>query len=301
MPTHINTPALAKELLDNNDTFLFDCDGVLWRGSTLLPHTKEMLKLLRDNNKQVVFVTNNSTKSRKQYVSKFEKLGVDASKVEIFGSAYSVAVYLSNSDRFDKSSQKAFVVGEQGLVDELEEAGISTVGGADPHLNSVMSTEEEAKLAKRDSSIGAVVTGLDSHINYLKFAIAQAQLLKNDKECLFVATNIDSTFPSSAGVMPGAGTIVEAVATCSNRRPDAILGKPSKAMMDSVKLNFNLNPSRTVMVGDRLNTDMHFGKDSGLNTLFVLSGVDNLESLPKADVDPTYYAENLGSVYELLQ
>lgn len=298
MPTKINSQKLAQEFVDDHDTFLFDCDGVLWRGSDLLPYVPETLDMLRSKGKQLVFVTNNSTKSRKQYVNKFKNLGIDVHFDEIFGSAYSSAVYLNKLGRFDKSKQRVLVIGEQGLEDELHEAGFQTVGGSDPQLNKDFSTEDEVKLANRDPTIGAVVCGLDTRINYLKLAMAQANL--RDPDVVFLATNVDSTFPSAGKVIPGAGTVIKAVSYCSDREPDAVLGKPSKAMMECIEANFHFNPKRTVMIGDRLNTDMMFGANSGLNTLFILTGIDTLEKIEGSGVTPTFYADKLGSIYELM-
>lgn len=299
MVIKIEDKKAAQEFLDNHDTFLFDCDGVLWRGNEPIPHSTDTLKLLRAHGKQVIFVTNNSTKSRKQYVNKFKKLGIDADYEEIFGSAYSSAVYLDQLGSFDKKEKKVLVIGEAGLEEELHEAGFTTVGGTDPALDRPWSPELENVYASRDPTIGAVVCGLDLKINYLRLAYAQAHA--RDPSVVFLATNVDSTFPSADRVLPGAGTVIKAVSYCSNREPDATLGKPSKQMMDCIKAKFNFDPKRTVMVGDRLNTDMKFGANSGLDTLFVLTGIDKLEDAPKYDVSPTYCASKLGDVYELLQ
>lgn len=299
MTPHLNSKEQAEKFLDEHDTFLFDCDGVLWRGTELLPHVRETLDLLRSRNKKLIFVTNNSTKSRKQYVSKFKKFGIDVTAEEIFGSAYSSAVYLDKKVKFDKNTQKVLVVGEQGLEEELHEAGFKTCGGGDSSLNRDFTSDDENGLAVRDPSIGAVVCGLDSKINYLKIAIAQAQL--REPGVTFLATNIDSTFPANGRVLPGAGTVIKAVSTCSDREPDAVLGKPSKEMMDCIEARFQFDPKRAVMVGDRLNTDMKFGANSGLSTLFVLTGIDTVEGISKSGVEPTVYADRLGVLYELLK
>lgn len=293
MTKKIASSESAKEFLSNYDTFIFDCDGVLWRGSDVLPGSPETLTFLRDQGKQLIFVTNNSTKSRLDYTKKFEKLGISVKKEEIFGSAYSTAVYLSKVINFPKD-KKVFIVGEKGLEDELHEVGIETLGGTDPVFCEPFDAEA-MKTIKRNPEIGCVVAGLDTHINYRKLAYAQAQL--QDPQCLFLATNIDSTFPSAGRLLPGAGTIIQAVATSAGREPSAALGKPSQQMMDAVKARFNFDPSRTCMVGDRLNTDMKFGQNGGLGTLFVLSGVDNEEDMAK--VGPEYYADRLGMIYEL--
>lgn len=298
MTVKITTKEQAQAFLDQYEDFLFDCDGVLWQGNHLLPHVPETLQLLRDNGKRLIFVTNNSTKSRQQYTKKFEKFGIHVSKEEIFGSAYSAAVYLQKVVKFPKD-KKVLVVGETGLEEELSEAGIPWLGATDPAYKREADDEALASI-KRDKSIGAVLCGLDFAINYYKIANALIQL--QDPETLFLATNIDSTYPSHGKLLPGAGTIVGTLETSSGRKPVA-LGKPSQAMMDCIKAKFEFDPSKACMVGDRLNTDMRFGEEGGLGTLFVLSGVDTEESIKKEDAvaKPKYYADKLGDLYELLK
>lgn len=129
-------------------------------------------------------------------------------------------------------------------------------------------------------------------------------LLKDNKSIPFIATNIDSTFPSKGKLLIGAGSIIDTVSYASGRKPDAICGKPNQSMMNSIKAdNPGLlnNPKRGLMIGDRLNTDMKFGRDGGLDTLLVLTGIeteDMVLSLDK-DVSPTYYMNKLGDLYEL--
>lgn len=298
MSVKITTKEQAQKFLDQYEDFLFDCDGVLWQGNHLLPHVPETLQLLRDNGKRLIFVTNNSTKSRQAYTKKFEKFGIKVSKEEIFGSAYSAAVYLQKVVKFPKD-KKVLVVGETGLEEELTEAGIPWLGATDPKFNRVADDEALSSI-ERDKSIGAVLCGLDFHINYYKIANALIQL--QDPETLFLATNIDSTYPSHGKLLPGAGTIVGTLETSSGRKPVA-LGKPSQSMMDCIIAKFEFDPSKACMVGDRLNTDMRFGEEGGLGTLFVLSGVDTEESIKKEDAvaKPKYYADKLGDLYELLK
>lgn len=295
----LTTAEQAEEFLNKYDDFLFDCDGVLWAGSKLLPHVIETLDLLRSRGKRLIFVTNNSTKSRKAYTGKFAKFGIQVSEDEIFCSAYSSAVYLKDVIGFPKD-KKVLIVGEKGIEEELEAAGIQYVGGTDTTLRKVDPTEEDIDALHYDPSIGAVLCGLDLKITYLKIANALLQI--QHKETLFLATNIDSTFPTHGKLLPGAGTIVGTLITSSGRTPVA-LGKPSEAMMDCIKAKFQFNPERACMVGDRLNTDMVFGTKGGLGTLMVLTGVDKEESIQPENnplVQPKFYADRLGVLYELL-
>lgn len=293
----ITTAQQVEDFLDQYDDFLFDCDGVIWKGNHLLPSVVETLDLLRSRNKRLIFVTNNSTKSRKAYTKKFAQFGLVVSEEEIFGSSYSSAVYLQKVVKFPKD-KKVLVLGEKGIEEELEGVGIQYVGGTDPSFRVDVDSGVLDEL-EYDPSIGAVLVGLDLHVNYYKISKAMMQL--TNKDTLFLATNIDSTYPSHGRLLPGAGTIVGTVITCTGREPVA-LGKPSSAMMDCIKAKFEFDPARTCMVGDRLNTDIMFGTQGGLGTLMVLTGIDSEETILSDSplVRPKYYIDKLGSLYELL-
>ncbi|WLF76850.1 4-nitrophenylphosphatase [Lodderomyces elongisporus] len=292
-------------IVDKYDYFLFDCDGVIWLGDHLLPSVSETLEYLRSKNKTIIFVTNNSTKSREDYLKKFEKMGIkNVNKSELFGSAYATAIYIDKILKLPKDKH-VWVLGEEGIETELKEVGYKTLGGTDAKLeeDGINFNPNNPILDNLDSQVGAVVCGLTFKINYLKLSMTMQYLLKDNKTLPFIATNIDSTFPMKGKLLIGAGSVIESVAYASGRQPDAICGKPNQSMMDAVKAQLpglKENPKRGLMVGDRLNTDMKFGRDGGLDTLLVLTGIEteeNVKSL-KAGEAPTYYADKLGDLYE---
>ncbi|KAL5497862.1 hypothetical protein ACEPAH_2793 [Sanghuangporus vaninii] len=268
-PRRLHAPQDYAELLDRYDTWLFDCDGVLWRGTTLIDGASEFLQLLRSKKKSVIFVTNNAATSRPSYKKKFDKLGIEAHVDEIFGSALAAAVYLSTVINFPKD-KKVFVIGMEGLEEELREEGISFVGGTTPEDNTLAPFNPTSYTP--DPSIGAVVCGLDTAINYTKLSKAFIHL-HTDPTCLFLATNEDSTYPAQGGVLlPGAGAISAPLRFALGRNP-VCLGKPERVMLDCIRAKHGFDPQRTIMVGDRLNTDILFGKRGGLATLLVLTGI----------------------------
>lgn len=303
MSQRITTKEQAEQLLSSYDYFLFDCDGVLWLGDHLLPSVVETLDLLRQLNKTLIFVTNNSTKCREDYVAKFEKLGIHSvTKEDVFGSSYAAAVYVEKILKLPKD-KKVWVLGETGIQKELEEVGYATLGGADPVLteSAIFDTNSE-HLDDIDDSVGAVVAGLALNVNYLKLSMTLQYLLKDKKLLPFVATNIDSTFPMKGRLLIGAGSIVETVAYASGRKPDAVCGKPSQGMMTTIKAvhdKLAAEPKRGLMIGDRLNTDIAFGRGGGLDTLLVLTGIEDEEGVRAAREGPTFYIDKLGSVFEL--
>ncbi|KAI8896011.1 HAD-like domain-containing protein [Globomyces pollinis-pini] len=276
--------------IDQYETFLFDCDGVIWQGTQLIPKVASVLKKLQEKNKRILFVTNNASKSRAQYLSKFTSLGIEIKVDQIFGSAYCAAYYMANTLKFP-TNKKVYVIGMSGITEELQEVGIQYVGA---HLdNEPFHDMSEMGLVKEnlESDVGAVLLGFDLHINYKKFANAYSHLM--DPECLFLATNSDLTFPVQGGTLPGTGSFLSALGLVAKRTP-LVLGKPHQPMLDCIVDKFHLNRERTCMVGDRLDTDIAFGKMGGVGTLLVMTGVTKKEGLEESTIKPDFVIDSLG-------
>ncbi|CAI0374197.1 unnamed protein product [Linum tenue] len=153
----------ARALVDSVEAFLFDCDGVIWKGDKLIDGVPETLDLLRSKGKKLVFVTNNSTKSRRQYAAKFHSLGISVSEDEIFSSSFAAAMYLK---------VKEFPPEKKEDAEKRAEWKSNT-------------------LFEHDKSVGAVVVGLDPYVNYHKLQYATLCVRENPG-CLFIATNQDA-------------------------------------------------------------------------------------------------------------
>ncbi|RHZ65302.1 4-nitrophenylphosphatase [Aspergillus thermomutatus] len=319
-----------KEFLDKFDVFLFDCDGVLWSGDHLFPGTVETLEMLRSNGmrapagemlrprdlyppgKRVVFVTNNSTKSRADYKKKLEKLGIPSTTActpgqadkrkqeEIFSSSYSASIYISRILKLPENKRKVFVIGETGIEQELQSENIPFLGGTDPAYRREVRPEDYKLIAAGDPSlldpeVGVVLVGLDFHLNYLKLALAYHYVKRG---AIFLATNIDSTLPNSGTLFPGAGSMSAPLIMMLGQEPVS-LGKPNQAMMDAIEGKFKFNRSRTCMVGDRVNTDIRFGLEGKLGgTLGVLTGVSSEEDFVAGPVRPSVYLHKLSDLLE---
>jgi len=252
----------------------------------------DVLEFLRRNNKKVIFVTNNASKSRKSYKSKFDRLGIEVHIDEIYGSAYAAAVYLSSVLQLPKN-KKVYVIGMEGLEQELREEGITPLGGTDPADNTL--TPFDLSSFTLDPDVAAVVCGLDLGINYTKLSKAFQYLTRNPG-CYFIATNEDSTYPSVNGFLPGAGSLSASLRYALGKDP-ICTGKPSATMLDCVKAKVNFDPKRTIMVGDRLNTDILFGQNGGLATLLVLTGVsseDEISGPNASSIVPDFVTPALG-------
>ena len=121
--------SVPSELLDKTDVFIFDCDGVIWKGDSLISGVPAVLEMLRAAGKKIFFVTNNSTKSRKGYLGKFQSLGLDGvAAEEIFSSSFAAAAYLEQS-KFKDTGKKVYIIGEVGIEEELDLIGVPWVGG----------------------------------------------------------------------------------------------------------------------------------------------------------------------------
>jgi len=299
MPKHLTgDKAAINEFIDKFDTFLFDCDGVLWSGDSMYEGIPETIAMLRARGKRTVFVTNNSTKSRVEYLKKLTSLNIPAEVDDIFGSAYSASIYISRILKLPPGKNKVFVLGEAGIEQELKSENVDFICGTDPAFRRDITPEDFKGLADGsllDPEVSIVLAGLDYHFNYLKVAHGLHYLKKGAK---FLATNTDSTLPMHHDFFLGAGSVMAPLINASGQKP-LELGKPSQAMMDAVEGKFQLDREKTCMVGDRLNTDIKFGVDGGLGgTLHVLTGVDNKEAWQKEDAIavPSFYADKLSDL-----
>ncbi|KZT54986.1 2-phosphoglycolate phosphatase [Calocera cornea HHB12733] len=295
----LTTPEEISKLLDY-ETFLFDCDGVLWQGDVLIPGAKEALALLRQHKKRIIFVTNNATKSRKAYKKKFDVLGIEAYEEEVFGSAYATAVYCSTVLNF-KKEDRVYIIGMSGIEEELDAEGISHTGGSDPaDLQAGPYTLDQFT---DDPSIKAVIVGLDQYLNYTKISKALQYLVRNEG-CHFIATNSDSTYPAADGILPGAGSMYAPLQYILKRSPVSI-GKPNKTMLDCIvaKCVQHFDRKKSIMIGDRLDTDVKFGIDGGIDTCLVMTGIAKEADItgPNASpIKPTYVMASVECLAQLV-
>lgn len=287
------TSETAVDLIRSVDAFLFDCDGVIWKGDKLIDGVPEALQALRSMGKKLVFVTNNSTKSRRQYARKFASLGLDVNEEEIFSSSFASAMFLKLND-FPRD-KKIYVIGEEGILEELELAGFTGIGGPEDGKKTIQLKSNF--LFEHDKNVGAVIVGLDQYINFYKLQYATLCIRENPG-CLFIATNRDAVgHLTDLQEWPGAGCMVAAVCGSVQKEP-IVVGKPSTFLMDFLIEKYQIDTSKMCMVGDRLDTDILFGKNAGCKTLLVLSGVTTLSELKDSSnsIYPDYYTNNLSDI-----
>lgn len=242
--------------------FVLDLDGVVYRGTKLVPNADKRIENLRSKGK-VLFLTNNSTLARGDYVKKLESLGITAEEEEVITSGYASALYIKEN----YSSPRVFMIGEEGLKNELETQGIKT--------------------GMRRCNV--VLVGLDRNLNYTKIAAA-VKLIRSGAD--FLATNLDNTLVTEDGLLPGAGAIVSAVRTACEKEP-VVIGKPSHIMADIILRKAKAAPQEILLIGDRIETDIAMGKKAGVKTALVLTGYARQEDADKSDIKPDYVLESL--------
>ncbi|CAF1429838.1 unnamed protein product [Rotaria sp. Silwood1] len=257
----------AKSLLNDNDTFLFDCDGVLWNFPDIFIDAVELLNYLSEQGKRLFFITNNSTKTQDDYAKRFIDIGYKAKPEQIICTAWLTAQHLKSIN----FKGKCYVLGMESMRHELEREGFHICGGIGPDPLPSDANAVQRDKVELDKDVDCVISALDLHISYIK--ILKAATYLNRPNVLFLATNDDASLPQNDEiVMPGAGSVLASVATASCRSP-TILGKPHGPMFDAIRLTFpDVDPKRTVMIGDRVETDIAFGNRQGTTTLLVFSG-----------------------------
>lgn len=244
---------------------IVDLDGVVWRGLKPLTTNISVLKKLANNDVKIIFLTNNSTRSRYEYLDRLAGYGFRTSLENIITSGFLVAEYIKKSN-----GKKVFVIGEAGLYYELVVDGLIpvTIGTPAEH----------------------VVVGLDRFLTYNKISYAVKLILEGAS---FIASNCDKTYPVEEGVEPGAGSIVAMISEAVGREPDIITGKPNPWILDYIFEKYNMDPDKVLIIGDRIDTDIYMGYRRGVDTLFILTGVGKPSDIDKYGVKPTYIASDL--------
>ncbi|NLC56879.1 MAG: HAD-IIA family hydrolase [Armatimonadetes bacterium] len=238
--------------------FIFDLDGVIYRGDTVLPYAAATIRTLQQTGATVFYLTNNSTRTRESYAQKLAGMGIPAPIEQIMTSSYAAALYFSEEGL---SGTRAYVVGEEGIVDELSRVGVRVVQGVD------------------EQRVESVVVGLDREFSYRKLCAAQQAILNGAR---FIATNTDKTFPVEGGkLIPGGGALVAAVQACTGIEP-TVIGKPEVYALRKITEITGIPPQQTVIVGDRLDTDILAGRRMNYQTVLVLTGVCTQEAVEQA-------------------
>lgn len=250
---------------------VFDMDGVLWTMDERIPHGPEAVARCREADSPVFFLTNNSTKTREEYVDKLRSFGIHATTDEIVTSAHATARLLAA-----ERGGTVVMIGEKGLRQELTDAGMQVVE------------------FREGMQVDYVVVGWDRHLTYDKLSQAHGAIVRGG--ATFVATNRDATYPDADGkTLPGGGSIVASVATSTGVEPRTI-GKPEPYTLQSILEKTGARPEQCLVIGDRLDTDIAVGRRVGAVTALVLTGVST-----RAEADAAEEAHRSDYVWPDLQ
>jgi 4-nitrophenyl phosphatase len=246
--------------------YVFDLDGVLYRGEEAVEDAPETLSALRSAGHALFFLTNNSSQPRRVYVEKLARLGMASTEDEIVTSASATADYLA---QHGAKGAKVLAVGGPGIADELARINIATEYADTP-------------FPATEITYDYVIVGLDREFTYHKLHRAQQALLAGAK---FIATNRDAQYPIEAGnVIPGGGSIVAAIAAAAGCEPITI-GKPEPTALQTILTRCGAWPHEAMMIGDRLDTDIACGNKIGVPTTLVLTGVSTREEAETAPLE----------------
>ncbi|EFP03889.1 hypothetical protein CRE_28764 [Caenorhabditis remanei] len=276
-----------KELLSNFDTFVFDADGVLWTGDIPIPGAADWINTLLDDPEKSVFITtNNSTKTLDQYMQKVSKMGFGRlGKRNLLSPAIVLCDYFKrNAEKFE--DQWIYLIGVENLKHSLEEGGgVKCFGTGVDHKDDYAEGDFINEVDVTSRVPKAVVVSFDSCFSYPK--LMKCANFLSDPSVEFLICNEDTTFPGPVPgmILPETGPWSAAIQNVSGRKPDIVFGKPHKEMANFLKSRVDpgrFDSRRTVMFGDRLDTDMMFGKNNGFTTVWMQTGVNTVLDIEKA-------------------
>jgi 4-nitrophenyl phosphatase len=256
---------------------LLDGDGVLWKSNLPLPGFQELFQFLEDHEIGWALLTNNNGHPVSTYLDRFESFGIKISPRSIFTSSTATASYLV--EKYG-SGASLHVIGMEGLIQALKNAGFQITVGVE----------------KPPGPVSAVVAGMDLDLTYPKVILAM-RLILNGAE--FVATNTDSHYPRPDGIYPATGMVIGALQGSTNVMP-YVVGKPYPAIYNAALKELNSNPEDTLMVGDRLDTDILGANRLGIDSAAVLTGTTSREEINTSDIKPGFVFEDLPALIQAL-
>jgi len=252
--------------------FLLDMDGTFYLGERLAEGALCFIETLRKQQREFLFLTNNSSKDGRQYAEKITRLGLPISTDKILTSGQATAIYLGRRH----PGRHVFVVGTPALEMEFKSRGFTLT----------------------DDAPDVAVLGFDTTLTYAKlwrlcdFVRAGVP---------YVATHPDFNCPTETGYMPDIGAMIAFVAASTGRQPDMVIGKPNRMMVDAAAEHVGIPVHEMCMIGDRLYTDIALGAVAGIPTILVLSGESRAEDVAGSPHQPDYVFPHLGAVADYLE
>jgi phosphoglycolate/pyridoxal phosphate phosphatase family enzyme len=243
------------------DAYVFDLDGTVFLGDALLPTAGETITTLRSLGRRTIFLSNNPTRTRQEYVNKLNRLGLPVTEEDIVHSSQVMVNFLHRR----MPEARLFVVGEEPLKAELRAAGF--------------------ELTEDASQVDAVIASFDRTFVYRKLQIAFDAIRGGAH---FFATNADRFCPVPGGGEPDAAAMIAAIEACTGKQVEAMVGKPSQYTIEAILDRLGLPADRCIITGDRLETDVAMGLNAGMAAALTLTGATPEAALATSPIRPTY-------------
>ena len=251
------------------EAYIFDLDGTVYLGDSLLPTAESTLTKLRSLGKRTVFLSNNPTRTREDYAHKLTQLGLSTPVEDVINSSAVMVHFLKKK----MPGARLFVVGEDSLRNELRAAGFELTDEAQ-HLD-------------------AVIASFDRTFAYWKLQVAFDAIRAGAR---FFATNADRYCPVPGGGEPDAAAMIAAIEACTDTKVEAVVGKPSHYMASAVLDLVNRPPQDCLMIGDRLETDVLLGLNAGMAAALTLTGATRNSATMDSSIKPTYILRHLADL-----
>jgi HAD superfamily hydrolase (TIGR01457 family) len=248
--------------------WLFDLDGTVYRGEKLIPGASEVVRALREAGRRVAFLSNKPIQTRQDYAAKLTRLGIPTASEEVVNSSLVLARHLARVD----PGAACFVIGEPPLIAELRAHGLDV---------------------RDDERVGWVVIAFDRTFTYAKLNTALQAVKRGAR---LIATNPDRTCPVAEGEIPDCAGMIAAVEAVTGKAVELIVGKPSPLILEAALQVLGCRAAETVIVGDRIETDVTMGKALGLATVLVLSGLTAPDDPRIVELKPDHVLASIGEI-----
>ncbi|QLD87906.1 HAD-IIA family hydrolase [Natronomonas salina] len=252
---------------------VLDLDGTVYRGDELLPGAAAAVERLREAGLRTLFFSNNPTKSREEYAERLADLGIDVEPREVLSAGTVTTRFLAD----EHADDAIFLIGSGGLRRQFEAASLDLVADA--------------------TTADVLVASWDREFDYGDMLAGYRAL---EAGATFYGTDPDLLIPAAEGMVPGSGSIINAVGGIVEREPRKILGKPSAEAQRAALETLGVQPERCLVVGDRLNTDVELGERAGMTTVLVRTGVATDADVAESAVQPDHVIDSLADVGPVL-
>lgn len=273
----LNTTSDLMSQLSKIKHVALDMDGTIYNGSTLFPFTIPFLSKLKEMGIGYSFLTNNPSKNTNDYLDHLSKMGIEATKEEMYTSALATIDYIKVHY---PEAKRLFILGTPSMIAEFEAAGF------------ISTTDDSADVPDM------LVVSFDMSLTYKRLCRAAWWA---SKQLPYIATNPDRVCPTDKEIiLVDCGSIYTCIEHATGRKPDAVIGKPDPRMLDGILERYHLRPEEVAMIGDRIYTDVKMAKNAGAIGVLVLSGETTMDIVAQSDVVPDIITDDLSEFEQML-